>query len=1388
MLTKINNELSAREFLSQAKFYESYSRFSDETGRYETWDEAVDRVMNMHKVKYSSLSDNPEFNSIIEKITKAYKEKKILGAQRALQFGGEQILKHELKLYNCFDVATRFITDKGIFSFKDFNKGDIINVLTHKGNWKKAIVKNYGKQKLNNITFKKNGSVLKTIKATSNHRWILANGDVTDSIKIGDRLYKQPNIFGYFDWDNAPQEEKLYWCYGMVYGDGTVQKSGHSHIRLCGNDAQYKYRFEEMSFKTSSSMSIGGDFYVFTGTYQKTLPNPNIDSPELIRAFVRGYMDADGTKNNNKHGQIFNGIQSSNKDSFDWIRTCFPIAGVNIVSEKDLTGEQTNYGIRPNTIFFRTSDSSGSKFNAGWKVEKIEEDIIEDVWCLEVEDDHSFILEGGIATGNCVAGYADRPAFFNEFFYILLCGCGDGYSIQKHHINKIPKIKSRTRYVRTHVIKDSIEGWADALGALMSSFFEGGGVFPQYEGKCVYFDSSNVRPKGDKISGGFLAPGPEPLVTALYKIEAIMNERASIGFLRPIDVFDIACHAADAVISGGVRRAATICLFSPDDTEMLNAKTGNWHQENPQRARANISMVVKRDEIELETFLSYISSIKQFGEPGFVFVDDLEQVFNPCVTEDTIIDTSEGPRLVKNLINKKFTAIVNGEHHVSEKGFWSTGVKDVFKVTTNRGYEINATENHKVLIERNDEKVWVEIKDLIIGDQFVLNNNIQKNIEIDQAEFKKGWLIGEILGDGCHNPKKYSSFVKFWGETANYMSKKALEYFHETCKRDTNHKVGVRKYKDIRSVHSTLLSELAKEYLTPGSKNIIFEENWNNSLMAGFLSGWFDADGSVLYSGKKQCASLRLCSVNLNNLRIAQVFLSHLGIVSTIYKDRNKNRKNPIIYGNKPLHELHIGRECINRFHEIIGFQDPNKSKKLQEILDNRIRPPYKDKFISTVTSIDKISTEEVFDCTVENVHCFSANGLIVHNCVEISLYPVYEGQTGWQACNLTEGNGAKIKSVEDFYEICEISAMLGTLQAGYTNFKYVGEITRKIVEREALLGVSITGWMNSPDILLDPKTLKKGAQIVKDVNKKVAKLIGINPAARTTCVKPSGNASTVLGTAPATQGEHSKRYLRLSQMNKENPISKAMVKENPYMVEESIWSEGNRDYVIMWPIIAPKKSKFKSELHGVKFLEIVKMIQDNWVNEGTDIDLCVNKNSRHNVSNTVLVKENEWQEVARYVYDNRKYFAGISFIGESGDKDYVQAPYTSVETSDNLVKKYGDASLFASGLIVDSQKGFTNLWQACSTAIYNGVPEGEMKDNQKDWIRRFHKFAENHFEGDRKKAEYCLKDVALLHKWNKIQQNIKYIDFNEYFDRKIEVDIDTTGAMACSPTEGCEL
>ncbi len=653
---------------------------------------------------------------------------------------------------------------------------------------------------------------------------------------------------------------------------------------------------------------------------------------------------------------------------------------------------------------------------------------------------------------NCVSTHMNRPDAFQETMYLLLCGCGVGFSVQNHHIDQLPDIRQRyAKKSKVFIVPDSIEGWADAFGVLLSSFLKEDQPFPEYAGCQVHFDFHKIRPKGAFISGGFKAPGPDGLRNALQKCEDLLTaESEETDRIRPIVAYDFVMHMADAVLSGGVRRSATICMFSKEDDEMMNAKTGDWFITNPQRGRSNNSVMLLRDQVTREEWAQIMKSVKDFGEPGFIFTDNLEFTFNPCV---------------------------------------------------------------------------------------------------------------------------------------------------------------------------------------------------------------------------------------------------------------------------------------------------------------------------------------------------------------EIGKLPVtIDGISGFQGCNLTEINGALCNSREDFMRASKAASIMGTLQAGYTNFKYLSQASKEIFEREALIGVSVTGWMNNPDVLFDDQNMKDGAECVKEWNKKTAKLIGINAAARTTCVKPSGNASVLLGTASGIHGEHSKLYFRNVQMNEQDDVLHTIMKDNNKMVEDSVWSSTGTDKVVSFPIVSPEGSIYKDDLLGVKQLEYVKKAQQAWVEYGTDVDLCTDPRLRHNVSNTITV--DDWDEVEEYIFQNREWFAGISLLSAFGDKAYPQAPFTEVRTPEQNLERYGAASMFASGLIVDGLKAFNgNLWSACDTVCGWGEkldPESSDDLLKRDWVRRAEKFARNYFGADpsfedddvQGAADYinaivemtnCLKDCHNLHKWETIQREIELVDFADALDEKVFVEMDSMGAQACA-------
>ena len=1034
--------MDSRPIVGNYVFLSKYSQTSG--GQKETWDQAVNRVMDMHMKQYRnvvSTQDMPEFLDMFRKAYTLYHDQRILGAQRALQYGGELMLEKHARFYNCLSGETSFITNQGVFKLNDFKDGDEVTVLTHKGRWRKAIVRNYGKDWLNKIVFYK-GSNRSVVYATSDHRWLNKEGKFVNKLKVGDKLFKTPNVFS-FSFETASFEEKLYWCYGFVYGDGVVSNN-HSHVRLCDQKRRFKERFEECGFKTSTNLSLDGDFFAYTGTYLKTLPLLEKDGVNLVRAFVSGYLSADGHLDRNKYENfpeevMYHGIQTSSVESSNFIEKVFPCTGAFILNISDKCGEITNYKTREFCKDYTLSMKTG-KTSKMFKVSEIEEkSIYDDVWCLEVEEDKSFILSNGIVTGNCSSTYVDRVRVFEEIMYLLLCGAGTGYSVQHIHTDRLPVPKGfdHSQPNELFTIPDSIEGWAEAVGKLMTAYYDG---LPDID-----FDYSMIRPKGAFIRGGFSAPGPEPLKEAIEKIHSIV-EKIKGRKLRPFELHYIICVLANSVVTGGVRRSAMISIFDADDVEMASCKTGAWITTMPELCRSNNSAAILPDTSK-EIFDKIYEFTKKYGEPGFVFIDSQDFVYNPC---------------------------------------------------------------------------------------------------------------GEV----------------------------------------------------------------------------------------GLFPQIKDEEG---------------------------------------------------------------------------------------------------------------------------NIH------------------------SGWGFCNLAEINGGKIHTPEELYEAAEAASVICTLQAGYTRFKVLERWSQKIAERDALIGVGITGLCENPEVLFDPEVQRRAAQIVVETNKKIAKMINISPAARCTVIKPSGNSSQLLGTLSGITPGHSRHYIRHIQASDTEQAIQEWERVNPECVETSVWAP-DREKVIAFPVTLPEGALLKQNLSAIDFLKLVLLTKGNWIEFGTNFDHPSTKENptlRMNVSNTCTVRPDEWEDVREYLWEHRDKFGGISLLSSFGDLDYPQAPYTEVLDENQLSQRYGAGAILSSGLVVDAADVFKDVWEACNAAMGNAPNLLQLTDKEishfitsnikngrflvdidgicfsdvncvidylkrkverrQDWVRRFNSFADKYMFGDRQQTAYCLKHVNAYHKWQHI-------------------------------------
>jgi len=292
----------------------------------------------------------------------------------------------------------------------------------------------------------------------------------------------------------------------------------------------------------------------------------------------------------------------------------------------------------------------------------------------------------------------------------------------------------------------------------------------------------------------------------------------------------------------------------------------------------------------------------------------------------------------------------------------------------------------------------------------------------------------------------------------------------------------------------------------------------------------------------------------------------------------------------------------------------------------------------------------------------------LLNPCFEISFIPMTaDGRCGFQFCNLTSVNGAKTTTLQEFKDATWAASLIGTLQAGYTTFPYLGHTSEELTREESLLGVSITGMMDNPEVLFNAKNQKEAAKIAVETNKEWAKKIGINQAARVTCIKPEGTNSIVLSAASGIHPHHARKYFRRIQVNKEDNVYNFFKMFNDHACEESVWSANKTDDVITFPIVISDKAKIKSDLNAIEHLKLIKLTQENWVNTGTTE---VNKKPlNHSVSCTVMVKDDEWEEVTKFLFENQKDFTAVSLLPYSGDKIYKQAPMEAVITPEDEAK-----------------------------------------------------------------------------------------------------------------------
>jgi ribonucleoside-diphosphate reductase alpha chain len=502
-----------------------------------------------------------------------------------------------------------------------------------------------------------------------------------------------------------------------------------------------------------------------------------------------------------------------------------------------------------------------------------------------------------------------------------------------------------------------------------------------------------------------------------------------------LEVDETHAYLANGVVTHNTRRGANMAVLRvdhPDIEQFITCKA-----QEGQIANFNISvgitdafMQAVADDTDFalinprdgalwrtvrarDLFDKMVTYAHRNGEPGALFLDaanranpvphlyELEAT-NPCITAETWVHTEEGPRQVSALIGRPFAAVVNGRPYTSDaRGFWSTGVKDIYELRTTDGLHVRLTGNHPLLrvdeLERHDETTrWVEAAQLQPGDRVKLHDHRSFDCWTGTGSYTAGWLLGLLTGDGTFSAGH--GVLSFWGAGAEQLSERALNMIKTGYKARSDLSVQRIAPRDEYRVCCVALYRLAQTYgIGPGHKTITDAvEAASSDFCRGFLQGLFDTDGSVQDGGEKGL-SVRLAQSDLELLERVQRMLLRLGIHSVLYASRRDAHMTSLpdgrggrrLYATQPQHELVISKDNLEVFVKGIGFSHPEKSTHLAAALAaRRVRGPYRERFVAEIESIISVGQAEVFDCAIPEAHAFDAQGFMAHNCGEQWLGP----------------------------------------------------------------------------------------------------------------------------------------------------------------------------------------------------------------------------------------------------------------------------------------------------------------------------------------------------------------------------------------------------------------
>ena len=702
--------------------------------------------------------------------------------------------------------------------------------------------------------------------------------------------------------------------------------------------------------------------------------------------------------------------------------------------------------------------------------------------------------------------------------------------------------------------------------------------------------------------------------------------------------------------------SALICLGDYDDVDYLNAK--RWDLGNIPNWRCMSNNSVVCDDINKlpdEFWNGYNGNGEPYGlinielsrkigrvKDGEKYPDPTVEGYNPCLTDDTIIMTNEGLFEIKDLINKPFEAIINGTVYKStEKGFWHSGKKEVYKITLSNGTTIKATDNHKF----KSDNVWKEVKDMKPNDYLTLSDNTNFKWSGGEGTENEGYTIGHILSQGkiidnCDDINKLTLFMKLPKICKTLEEYKPYTIIKDAIDNDdisSDYVVSNDEKLDynLYSLKSANINKIASKFNITTTDNYLLK-NKSYNFTIGLLKAFFDVIGYIESNIKLR--SIRLAYYDLNKLKLIQTLLYSVGI-----------NNNIITYPT--YNELFIVGESIIKFNDIIGFNDNKKYIEIKEILSSCYSKGfYINQFTSKIISIEKEpELYDVYDCTIDDdSHSFTANNLISHNCAEQSL-------ANYETCCLSEIYLCNIDNYEELkdiativYRICKHSLLLKCHQ----------KETELIVHKNLRMGIGITGYLQSTET--QKGWLSDLYEYLRDYDKHYSQKLGVPISVKITTVKPSGTLSLLAGVTSGAHPAIYQHFIRRIRISSSNTTLIELAKKNNYFVEYQKNFDGSDDkntMIIEFPCCYPEGTVLAKNMSAVDQLNTIKELQTNW--------------SDNAVSVTVYYKLHELSEIKEWLKNNFNFnVKSCSFLLHN-DHGFKQAPFEEItrEKYEELMK-----------------------------------------------------------------------------------------------------------------------